>query len=135
MSLSSHFGPLEMQVLEALWKAGRAAAVRDIQEFFPEVAYTTLMTTLDRLYKKQVLSRRKAGRAFLYAPVSSREGLEQLVAAKALDAILSSFGSPETIRPVLSTFVEAVSRRDDLLLDELEKLVRARRGPAPEEEN
>jgi predicted transcriptional regulator len=109
--------------------------VRDIQEFFPEVAYTTLMTTLDRLYKKQVLSRRKAGRAFLYAPVSSREGLEQLVAAKALDAILSSFGSPETIRPVLSTFVEAVSRRDDLLLDELEKLVRARRGPAPEEEN
>jgi predicted transcriptional regulator len=88
------------------------------------------MTTLDRLYKKRVLSRRKAGRAFLYAPVSSREGLAQLLAAKALEAILASFGSPATIRPVLSTFVDAVSRRDGLLLDELEALVRARRDSA-----
>jgi predicted transcriptional regulator len=130
MSLSPHFGPLERRVLEALWKAGEEASVRDLQEFFPEVAYTTLMTTLDRLYKKRVLSRRKAGRAFLYAPVSNREGLAQLLAAKALEAILASFGSPATIRPVLSTFVDAVSRRDGLLLDELESLVRARRGSA-----
>lgn len=134
MSLSSFFGPLEIQALEALWKARREATVKDLRDFFPGVAYTTLMTTLDRLYKKGVLSRRKAGRAFLYAPVSSRERLEQVLAAEALDAILGSFESRTSIRPLLSTFVAAVSRRDELFLDELEELVRARRREKNEPE-
>jgi predicted transcriptional regulator len=134
VSLSSFFGPLEIQVLESLWQVRREATVRDLSEFFPGVAYTTLMTTLDRLYKKGVLSRRKAGRAFLYAPVASREGLEQILAAEALDAILGSFGSGSSIRPLLSSFVAAVSRRDEIFLDELEELVRARRRESNEEE-
>ena len=134
VSLSSFFGPLELQVLEALWEARREATVRDLSAFFPGVAYTTLMTTLDRLYKKGVLSRQKTGRAFLYAPVASREGLEQVLAAEALDAILGSFESRTSIRPILSTFVEAVSRRDELFLDELEELVRARRSESIEPE-
>jgi predicted transcriptional regulator len=134
VSLSSFFGPLEIQVLESLWQVRREATVRDLSEFFPGVAYTTLMTTLDRLYKKGVLSRRKAGRAFLYAPVASREGLEQILAAEALDAILGSFGSGSSIRPLLSSFVAAVSRRDGIFLDELEELVRARRRESNEEE-
>jgi predicted transcriptional regulator len=113
--------------MEALWSVRREATVRDLQRFFPGVAYTTLMTTLDRLYKKNVLSRRKAGRAFLYAPVASREGLEQTLAAEALDELLGSFERSTSIRPILSTFVDAVSRRDELFLDELEQLVRARR--------
>ena len=91
--LSSFFGPLEIQALEALWKARRESSVRDLREFFPGVAYTTLMTTLDRLYKKGVLSRRKKGRAFLYVPLSSREVLEQSLAFEALDTILGSFGT------------------------------------------
>jgi predicted transcriptional regulator len=79
-----------------------------------------------------VLSRRKAGRAFLYAPVASRAVLEQVLAAEALDAILGSFESRTSIRPILSTFVDAVSRRDELFLDELEELVRARRRESSE---
>jgi predicted transcriptional regulator len=134
LSLSSFFGPLELQVLEALFRARRETAVRELQESFPGVAYTTLMTTLDRLYKKGVLSRRKAGRAFLYAPLTSREGLEQMIAAEALDAILGSFESRTSMRPILSSFVEAVSRRDELFLDELEELVRARRRESSEPE-
>jgi predicted transcriptional regulator len=74
-----------------------------------------------------VLSRRKKGRAFLYLPLSSREVLEQSLAFEALDTILGSFGTRTGIRPLLSTFVDAVSRRDEILLDELEALVRARR--------
>ena len=134
MSLSSHFGPLEIAVLEALWKSRREATVRDLEEFFPGVAYTTLMTTLDRLYKKGVLTRRKAGRAFRYAPVADREGLERGLALEALDAILGSFESRTAIRPILSSFVEAVSRRDELFLDELERLVRARRRESADAE-
>jgi len=134
VSLSPFFGPLELQVLEALWEARRQATVRDLSASFPGVAYTTLMTTLDRLYKKGVLSRKKTGRAFLYAPVADRERLEQMLAAEALDAILGSFASRSSIRPILSTFVEAVSRRDELFLDELEDLVRARRRESNEPE-
>jgi predicted transcriptional regulator len=127
-SLASFFGPLELQVLETLWRLGGEASVRDLRDDFPDIAYTTLMTTLDRLYKKGVLSRRKSGRAFRYHPVAAREELESSIAAEALDEIVSSFSSPSTMRPLLSTFLDAVSRRDELILDELEELLRARRS-------
>src|SRR6266545_2624476 len=59
-------GPLEREVLEVTWRRGETR-VRDVFSAFDEkVAYTTVMTTLDRLYKKRLLSRRKEGRAFLY---------------------------------------------------------------------
>src|SRR5438034_10440497 len=69
-------GKLERQVLEETWKH-REVSVRDVYIAFEErIAYTTLMTTLDRLYKKQLLARRKDGRAFLYAAAMSREEFE-----------------------------------------------------------
>jgi predicted transcriptional regulator len=73
-------GALERQVMEHLWRAGREASVRDVHEAFaPSLAYTTLMTTLDRLHKKGLLRRRKEGRAFVYAPSVSPEQLHQLL--------------------------------------------------------
>ena len=60
-------GKLEREVLEQIWQR-REVSVRDVYLQFEErIAYTTLMTTLDRLYKKRLLHRRKDGRAFLYA--------------------------------------------------------------------
>ncbi|MGH9319547.1 MAG: BlaI/MecI/CopY family transcriptional regulator [Vicinamibacteria bacterium] len=135
MTLSSFFGPLELQVLETLWRLRREASVRDLSDHFPGVAYTTLMTTLDRLYKKGVLARRKSGRAFHYTPVSSRKELRHGLAAEALDSILGSFESRNAIRPLLSSFVESVSRRDELFLDDLEEIVRARRRDTGEGED
>ena len=124
------FGPLEWRVLEALWGRGAEASVRDLHGGFVDLAYTTLMTTLDRLYRKGVLSRRRAGRAFVYAPALSRAELEQQRAATALDALLGAGGDAESLRPVLSFFVETVGARDRALLDELERLVRDRRRAA-----
>lgn len=125
--LGSFFGPLELSVLEVLWELGAEASVRDLQPRFPGVAYTTLMTTLDRLYKKRVLDRRKSGRAYLYSPVSSREELEGGLASEALVAIVGSLSTADSIRPLLSSFLDVMSRRDELLLDELEELLRTRR--------
>src|SRR5690349_12791095 len=67
-------GTLERKVMEETWRLGEVS-VRDIHQAFDEqIAYTTLMTTLDRLFKKKLLNRRKDGRAFLYkAEVSSEE--------------------------------------------------------------
>jgi predicted transcriptional regulator len=127
------FGPLEWRVLEALWAFGALASVRDLQPQFPEIAYTTLMTTLDRLHRKGVLDRAKQGRAFLYAPLHSRAELESGFAANALRAAIDSGlsrsgGDHATLRPLMSCFIDAVGERDEALLIELETLVRARRA-------
>ena len=118
-------GPLERRVLEALWARNDAACVRDLHPGFSEIAYTTLMTTLDRLHRKGILDRVKRGRAFFYSPRMSPVELESAIAAEALrDALARDTSS---LRPLLSFFVNAIGDRDHRLLDELESLVRARR--------
>lgn len=113
--LDTAFGPLENRVLEALWARDTAACVRDLQPQFPQVAYTTLMTTLDRLYRKGALTRHKDGRAFYYRPTATRPELVSQIA-----------------RPIISMFVENIGQRDRALLDELEALVRQRRAKLEE---
>ena len=123
-------GPLERRVLELLWGRAGEASVRDVCESIPDLAYTTLMTTLDRLHRKGLLSRCRAGRAFHYRTRVSRLELERLEAARAFETLLAPGAEPASLRPVLSCFVEAVESRDRALLDELERLVRARRRAA-----
>jgi|SRR6185436_11573832 predicted transcriptional regulator len=124
--LHKRLGPLEWRVLEALWTRGRAASVRDLQPAFSEIAYTTLMTTLDRLHRKNVLTRVKQGRAFFYEPRLTRPEFDSARAADALRLVLNTDGA--NIHPLLSFFVQAVGEKDTQLLDELETLVRARRA-------
>jgi predicted transcriptional regulator len=121
--LSNTFGALELRVLEALWRRGGDATVRDLQADFPSAAYTTLMTTLDRLHRKGVLDRVKAGRAFAYRPRYTRDEMESGLAARALGSLLGNGAA----QPILSYFVDEVSRRDERLLDELERLVLLKR--------
>ena len=123
---SGMFGPLEWRVLEALWARGSTASVRDLQPEFSDIAYTTLMTTLDRLHRKGVLDRTKRSRAFYYIPILSKTEFESTRAASALRLALSQ--DQAVVRPLLSFFVDAVGDRDRELLDELESLVRARRA-------
>jgi predicted transcriptional regulator len=123
--LENVFGPLEMRVLEAIWARPEPACVRDLQPDFPRVAYTTLMTTLDRLYRKGVLMRAKSGRAFFYRAEWTRDQLQSQLAGSALATLLP--GELASVRPILSMFVDAVGNRDRTLLDELERLVRTRR--------
>jgi predicted transcriptional regulator len=123
--LESVFGPLEIRVLEALWSLDAPACVRDIQPQFPGVAYTTLMTTLDRLFRKGTLKREKSGRAFYYTPKGSQQQLISQLAGSTFATLLP--GDAASVRPIMSMFVDTVGERDEALLDELEELVRARR--------
>jgi predicted transcriptional regulator len=125
----SRCGPLETRVLEALWASGGEVSGRDVHAAFPALAYTTVMTTLDRLHRKALLARRQDGRACLYRPLHSREQLTARVAADALAELAGRSGG-ERAAPLLSSFVDAVGERDRALLDELERLVRARRRGA-----
>jgi predicted transcriptional regulator len=123
--LESVYGPLELRVLEALWSRGTPSCVRDIQPSFPGVAYTTLMTTLDRLYRKGTLRRDKSGRAFYYVPKASPEQLVSELAGSTIATLLPDNNA--SVRPIMSMFVETIGDRDETLLDELEALVRERR--------
>jgi predicted transcriptional regulator len=121
------FGALELRVLEALWARPAAATVRDLEPAFAGVAYTTLMTTLDRLHKKGVLEREKAGRRFSYRPRLTRDQLLSSVAGEALAAILGSRAAD--LRPMVSFFVDAVRREDKDVLDALDALIRDHARP------
>lgn len=123
--LEARFGPLEIRVLEALWTRPAAACVRDLQPDFPGVAYTTLMTTLDRLFRKGALTRTKSGRAFYYTPAATHDEMMSALAGSTFKTLLPSDTS--AMRPILSMFVDTVGRQDEALLDELEALVRERR--------
>lgn len=119
-------GTLERQVLELAWTQPELSVRLARDQLGGHVAYTTLMTTLDRLFRKGLLTRRKAGRAFVYAAALSREELEGAVASGLVSGLFA--GGASGALPLLSSLVDAVSDRDRCLLDELERLVAQKRA-------
>lgn len=118
-------GKLERKVLEQAWQRGEVS-VRDIYLTFEEkIAYTTLMTTLDRLFRKQLLARRKEGRAFLYTPAVSPQEFEHGIREDVIDGLLGR--GAEGIEPVLACIVDTVSQCDREMLDELDRLVQEKK--------
>lgn len=118
-------GRLERQVLEETWRLGEVS-VRDIYRSFDEkIAYTTLMTTLDRLFKKNLLERRKDGRAFLYSALVSQQDFDLGIKEDVVDGLLGH-GAGQ-VQPVLACIVDTISERDRELLDELDRLVQEKK--------
>jgi len=119
-------GALETEVMEAIWRRGAELRVRDVHaRLEARLAYTTVMTTMDRLYKKGLLERRKAGRAFLYSARVTRRQLAFHAGAGFIRDLIESEGEP-----ALSFLVDAVTDRDRELLDRLERLVREKKRQA-----
>lgn len=79
--------PLELLCLNALWSLGEGS-VNDVRRAVSKtkpLAYTTVMTLLDRLARKGVATRRKVGRAFHYAPQVSQESVRRAAFREFLD--------------------------------------------------
>ncbi len=120
--LPEPLGDLEIRVMDAVWSGG-PGTVRDVCDRLPEDearAYTTVMTTLDRLHRKGLLHREKEGLAWRYAPVLTRAAWEKALADALAARILEAHGDVG-----LAAFVDAAA--DDALLDRLSELVEARR--------
>jgi predicted transcriptional regulator len=114
-------GKLERAVMEEVWARGRASASDIYRAHGERTAYTTWMTTLDRLYKKGLLDREREGRAYLYTPRVTRDEFERGVAEDVLGGLLErATGGAE---PLLACIVEAVGEHDRALLDDLQRLV------------
>jgi predicted transcriptional regulator len=118
-------GTLERRVLEEIWRR-KEVTVREVYGLFGErIAYTTVMTTLDRLFKKKLLQRRKDGRAFLYSASISEADLKQGITEDVIEGLLAHHA--EAVGPVLACIVDAVSEQDKELLDELDRLIKQKR--------
>lgn len=124
-SAKSQLGPLETEMMRLLWSRGSATVRELVEDRHVKQAYTTVMTTLDRLYKKRLLDREPEGRAFRYSPALTQQELEAAAAGETIRHLLSS--SRAATVP-LSYFVEAVSEHDASLLDDLQRLLDEKRA-------
>ncbi len=123
--LESSLGALEREVMAIVWREQEVNVRAACEKMTSPVAYTTVMTTMDRLFKKGLLARRKVGRAFLYRATVTEQELEGAVASELVTSLLDRDGGEAL--PLLSSLVDAVSDRDRALLEELERLVREKR--------
>jgi len=127
LASASKLGPLETELLRALWKRGNATVRELLAEGHARAAYTTVMTTLDRLHKKGLLDRAPDGRAYRYSPRHTEAEYNRLLLAGAIQRLLGS-SAP------LSFLVDAVTEHDAALLPELERAVERKRRELRERE-
>jgi predicted transcriptional regulator len=118
----SRLGEREREVLEALWLHGSATVQQVASRLSAPLAYTTVMTILDRLFKKGLVSREKQDRAFVYSAAVTASSLEQ---DRTTDMVRRFFSGSVTSHDVLlSCFVDAVQHYDGELLSHLEEKIR-----------
>jgi len=118
-------GRLESEVMEIVWNRGESSVHEVAQQLERPLAYTTVMTTLDRLFKKGLLDRRKQDRAFTYSARLSRGDWEHKRTGEFVAGFLS--GPERSSELLLSCLVEAVGQHDAALLDELERKIKTKR--------
>ena len=124
MKLRGELGPLERTVMDVVWDSADGVTVRDVldQRGVDDLAYTTVMTILDRLWRKGYVSRRRRGRAYAYRPRISREEHVAGVVSEAL-------AGAQDRREVMLGFVRGVSEEDIVELRRaLREIERERNG-------
>src|SRR5258708_39700269 len=115
--LETRLGALEREVMAVVWTSGEISVREACERLDSSIAYTTVMTTMDRLFKKRLLARRKVGRAVVYAATATRQEMEGAVATELVQSLLQRHGGEPL--PILSSLVDAGSDRDPALLDDL----------------
>lgn len=109
------FGELESAVMECVWRTGEVTTVRQVLEQLRQqrdIAYTTVMTTMDNLHRKGWLDREKRGKAFTYWATLSREDYS----ARLMHEALEDAENPDV---VLSRFLERMTGEDSARLQQV----------------
>ena len=123
-SIASQLGPLERQIHRSVWMLGTATVREVIQDRSIWQRYSTILTTMDRLFRKGIFDRVQEGKAFRYSARMSPEELDRMSTVSGIRNLLQT----EHAALHLSYFVEAVGEQDEKLLDELQALVERRRA-------
>jgi predicted transcriptional regulator len=125
MNRSLALGRLETLVMECLWRCEGAVSVREVASRLKGPwAYTTLMTTLDRLFKKGLASREPRGRAFVYRAQLSRADLGVRALKTAVAGVKAGADSRDL---ALAALVDALESYDPDWLDSLDRLVQEKK--------
>ena len=122
--LTRVLGELAAPIMDAVWE-GEAVTVKEIcAALGPDVHYKTVLTVTNRLVEKGLLVReRTRDRAFVYRPTVSRDAFLDQVMTSVASGLVEDFG-----RQALAHFVQVADDLDPTYLEELELLVRARKG-------
>lgn len=121
-------GDLEIAVLEEIWKSDRGEA-RVLHERLGAargISLSTIQSTLERLHRKDLLSRERVSHAYVYAPLQTRDA----VMARLIECALGRFsdGRGEGLLAAFNGY--AAQDADPELLDQLEGLIRKHRKTA-----
>jgi predicted transcriptional regulator len=129
--LEQSLGQLEASIMDVIWDAEGSVCVEDVRSALAstkEAAYTTIMTTLDRLYKKGFLSRERRGKAYYYLARVTRAEMGSNVTKQVIDGLLRTFAEP-----AISYFVEALGDASPDQLDSLAELIARKRAEQKKE--
>lgn len=116
---------LEREVMEVLWEVEKAT-VRQVMNRLDSTksrAYTTIMTTVDRLFQKNLLTREREGNAYVYSPRQDRDTYWKEIAQETMSNLLNVGGDV-----ALTAFVDAASQEDEKNLERLEQLIMSHRN-------
>jgi predicted transcriptional regulator len=113
---------LERTLLQLLWTCGNATVRELLDTGALAGAYTTVMTTLDRMHKKGLLLRKADGRAFRYSPAQTEQEFNDGIARTAIEQWLRSGTQLQ-----VSFLVDTVTEHDRELLDDLERAIERKR--------
>lgn len=120
-------GQLEQDIMNVVWQRGRVTVRAVFVDLAKQrdIAYTTVMTTMDRLTKKGVLKCSKLGKAYEYQPVQTEQDLCLCTTRAMIDMLIRRYGDL-----AIAQFVDTVDHIDAKKFAELKRLVNAHRSRA-----
>lgn len=119
-SVLKPLGELEKLVMDVVWSHG-CATVRCVYDEVGakrEIAYTTVMTTMDRLAKKKLLRRTKIGKAYEYTPACSCAELNAKTSQSIVNQLVKHYGDLAIVQ-----FIDVIDNIDPKKLEELKRQI------------
>ncbi|CAG7644490.1 hypothetical protein PAESOLCIP111_04719 [Paenibacillus solanacearum] len=120
--LNRFFGPLEARIMNVLWTSSEIA-IKDVQarlERDQAINFNTVMTVMNRLVEKGVLTKRSVGRTSLYRPLLSKEHFMENQSKELTHELIEEFGPL-----VVNHMIEALEEADQELLEQLEQKIKS----------
>lgn len=119
--LARVFGELEARIMDVVWDLGEPTVADVCDRLGEDYHYKTVLTVMNRLVDKRILTRQRVGRAYSYAPLETREAFLTRVSRHVVEGLLQDFGNL-----AIAQFVSAVDRIDPDRFVELQALIEAR---------
>lgn len=117
-------GELEREIMEVIWRK-KTATVRDVYEDVRKrrkIAYTTVMTIMDRLFAKEIVKRKKEGKTYRYSARQSKESFFEKTSQQIISGLLKNFGEV-----AIAQFANTLDRVDPKRLKSLREKIKARK--------